>query len=75
MTPAQFKSGRNALGLTQIQAGRAFGVNQRTIRKWEGKEGGASSRPVTKLAAAHMGALLRLAEGFDPVTGLRRAQA
>ena len=74
MTPAQFKSGRNALGMTQIQAGRAFGVNPRTIRKCEA-EGGASSRPVTKLAAAHMGALLRLAEGFDPVTGLRRAQA
>jgi DNA-binding XRE family transcriptional regulator len=74
MTPAQFRSGRNALGLTQIQAGRAFGVNPRTIRKWEA-EGVASSRPVTKLAAAHMGALLRLAEGFDPVTGLRRAQA
>ena len=74
MTPAHFRSGRNALGLTQIQAGRAFGVDPRTIRKWEA-EGGPSSRPVTKLAAAHMGALLRLVEDFDPVTGLRRAQA
>jgi DNA-binding transcriptional regulator YiaG len=65
MTPAQFRSGRNALGLTQIQAGRAFGVNQRTIRKWEGKEGGASSRPVSKLAAAHMVALLKLRDNLD----------
>jgi len=64
MTPAQFRSGRNALGLTQIQAGRAFGVNPRTIRKWEA-EGGASSRPVTKLAAAHMVALLRLVDHVD----------
>jgi DNA-binding XRE family transcriptional regulator len=64
VTPAQFKSGRNALGLTQIQAGRAFGVNQRTIRKWEA-EAGASSRPVTKLAAAHMVALLRLVDHVD----------
>ena len=65
MTPAQFRSARNALGLTQIQAGRAFGVNPRTIRKWEGKEGGASSRPVSNLAAAHMAALLRLVEDLD----------
>ena len=64
MTPAQFRSRRNALGLTQIQAGRAFGVNPRTIRKWEA-EGGASSRPVTKLAAAHMVALLRLVDHVD----------
>ena len=64
MTPAQFKSGRNALGLTQVQAGRAFGVDPRTIRKWEA-EGGASSRPVTKLAAAHMVALLRLVDHVD----------
>ena len=64
MTPAQFKSGRNALGLTQVQAGRAFGVDPRTIRKWEA-EGGPSSRPVTKLAAAHMGALLRLVDHVD----------
>ena len=65
MTPAQFRSGRNALGLTQIQAGRAFGVNPRTIRKWEGKEGGASSRPVSKLAAAHMVALLKFRDNLD----------
>jgi DNA-binding XRE family transcriptional regulator len=64
MTPAQFRSGRNALGLTQIQAGRAFGVNPRTIRKWEA-EGGASSRPVTKLAAAHMVALLKFRDNLD----------
>jgi DNA-binding XRE family transcriptional regulator len=64
LTPAQFRSGRNALGLTQIQAGRAFGVDPRTIRKWEA-EGGGSSRPVTKLAAAHMGALLRLVDHVD----------
>ena len=64
MTPAQFRSGRNALGLTQIQAGRAFGVDPRTIRKWEA-EGGPSSRPVTKLAAAHMGALLKLVDHVD----------
>ena len=64
MTPAQFKSGRNALGLTQIQAGRAFGVNPRTIRKWEA-EGGPSSRPVSKLAAAHMVALLKFRDNLD----------
>jgi DNA-binding XRE family transcriptional regulator len=64
MTPAQFKSGRNALGLTQIQAGRAFGVNPRTIRKWEAEEG-PSSRPVTKLAAAHMIALLKFRDNLD----------
>jgi DNA-binding XRE family transcriptional regulator len=64
MTPAQFRSGRDALGLTQIQAGRAFGVNQRTIRKWEA-EGGASSRPVSKLAAAHMVALLKFRDNLD----------
>jgi DNA-binding XRE family transcriptional regulator len=64
VTSAQFRSRRNALGLTQIQAGRAFGVNPRTIRKWEA-EGGASSRPVTKLAAAHMVALLRLVDHVD----------
>ena len=64
MTPAQFRSGRNALGLTQIQAGRAFGVNQRTIRKWEA-EGGPSSRPVSKLAAAHMVALLKFRDNLD----------
>ena len=64
MTPAQFRSGRNALGLTQIQAGRAFGVNPRTIRKWEA-EGGPSSRPVSKLAAAHMVALLKFRDNLD----------
>ena len=64
MTPAQFKSGRDALGMTQIEAGRAFGVNPRTIRKWEA-EGGPSSRPVSKLAAAHMGALLKFRDNLD----------
>ena len=68
MTPAQFRSGRNALGLTQIQAGRAFGVNPRTIRKWEA-EGGPSSRPVTKLAAAHMVALLKFRDNLDGSAG------
>ena len=68
MTPAQFRSGRDALGLTQIQAGRAFGVNPRTIRKWEA-EGGPSSRPVTKLAAAHMLALLKFRDNLDRSAG------
>lgn len=35
MTPAEFKTTREALGLTQPDICRAFGVAVRTVRNWE----------------------------------------
>lgn len=45
MTPAEFKSARNALGLSLSQLARLLGVNARTVRKWEADPSIPSSRP------------------------------
>lgn len=35
MTPAQFKSSRKKLGLTQVELAKALGVIQITVSRWE----------------------------------------
>lgn len=49
MTPAEVKSHRKALGLTQRQLGEVIGQQERdasTIRKWEAPEDRKSHRPI-----------------------------
>lgn len=51
MTPADFRAGREVLGLTQAQIGEAFGARREAVVRWE-----ASGPP--PLAARYMTALL-----------------
>jgi len=55
MTPAEFKSHRIGLGLSQSQAARVFGVSKRTITYWETDD---DKRPVHGTAVKFMEWLL-----------------
>jgi DNA-binding transcriptional regulator YiaG len=62
MTPADFKSGRNALGLSIAELAVALDTDPRTIRKWEALHGN-SARPPNPIACRVLGWMLA---GFRP---------
>lgn len=62
MSPEEFKAGRQALGLTQLQLGVILDTEPRTIRKWE-TENGTNARGVNPVAAQVMKWML---DGFRP---------
>ena len=60
---AEFKSARRALGMTQLQAAKLFGVAPTTVRKWEAGDDCSTSTKVHPAAARFMEAL---AGGWRP---------
>lgn len=62
MTPTEFRSARNALGLSQPQLAHVLGCDERTVRKWE-SEGLANSRAPNPIAVR---AMTWFASGFRP---------
>jgi DNA-binding transcriptional regulator YiaG len=63
MTPEEFRSARNALGLSQNQLAHLLGCDERTIRKWESEEGRKDARAPNPIAVRVMG---WFASGFRP---------
>ena len=66
MTPDEFKSARNDLGLTQGALAKKLGVSCRAVQSWEATGAGARAVPgifirVMRLARAEPGLLDRLA--------------
>ena len=58
MTPAEFRSARKALDLTQDQVARVLGVSPPTIRKWEAGPNCSTTTKVNGAAASYITALL-----------------
>lgn len=63
MTPAEFKSARRELGLTQSELGAILDTNPTTIRRWEADPGADMARPPNPVAAQVMRWMLA---GFRP---------
>lgn len=69
MTPADFKSARNRLGLTQAELGRILDTTPQTIRKWEMPAENSTARSVNPVATQVMRWMLA---GFRPPEFPRR---
>ncbi|MFK5997851.1 MAG: hypothetical protein QM492_07055 [Rhodobacterales bacterium] len=63
MTSAEFKAGRNQLGLTQSQLGHILDTAPQTIRKWEMPADRSTARQVNPIAARVMHWML---DGYRP---------
>lgn len=59
MTPAEFKAGRHALDLTVTEAAEIFGIDARTLRRWEDEAGDRPPHPTAVRVMAWMLAGLR----------------
>ena len=57
MTPEEFRRARAELGLTGVEAGRAFDVSDRTVRGWESGMRDGKPTPIPRTVAV----LMRLA--------------
>lgn len=63
MTPAEFKAGREKLGLSMHQAAAIFCTTKQSLTKWEMPETAKSRIPPSPLACAVMQWML---DGFRP---------
>jgi DNA-binding transcriptional regulator YiaG len=62
MTPAEFRSARRTLGLSQAQLGYILDVDARTVRRWEAS-GSVQHRPPSPTACRVISWML---DGYRP---------